>query len=116
MIRSPGGDTVAPDRNSPVILLGDSHNLVFQAGGDMHATGAGLADQLAYELGFAVDLVGGARVRRHAGADQPVPARPRGTRLFRQEEGHRVVLQRPRIHRKPGLAAGARGEVMKSIH
>jgi alginate O-acetyltransferase complex protein AlgJ len=59
MIRPPGGgDTVTPDRNSPVILLGDSHNLVFQAGGDMHASGAGLADQLAYELGFATDLLG----------------------------------------------------------
>ena len=57
-IHTPGGDTVMPDRESPVILLGDSHNLVFQAGGDMHATGAGLADQLAYELGFAVDLQG----------------------------------------------------------
>lgn len=57
-IRAPGGDAVAPDRNSPLILLGDSHNLVFQAGGDMHAAGAGLADQLAYELGLAVDLLG----------------------------------------------------------
>ncbi len=43
---------------SPVVLLGDSHTLVFHAGGDMHAEGAGLADQLALELGFAVDLVG----------------------------------------------------------
>lgn len=58
MINVPGGGPVAPDRNSPVILLGDSHNLVFQAGGDMHAAGAGLADHLAYELGFAVDLIG----------------------------------------------------------
>lgn len=57
VISSPGGTPVAPDKSSPVILLGDSHNLVFQAGGDMHATGAGLADQLAFELGFAVDLV-----------------------------------------------------------
>ena len=48
---------VPPDPASPVILLGDSHNLVFQAGGDMHTRGAGLADQLAFELGFAVDLV-----------------------------------------------------------
>jgi hypothetical protein len=58
VIRAPGGEAVAPDRNSPVVLLGDSHNLVFQAGGDMHAAGAGLADQLAFELGFAVDLLG----------------------------------------------------------
>ncbi|MCX6874590.1 MAG: hypothetical protein NTW21_12410 [Verrucomicrobia bacterium] len=57
-IRTPGGDPVTPDKDSPVVLLGDSHNLVFQAGGDMHASGAGLADQLAYELGFAVDLLG----------------------------------------------------------
>ncbi|NKB68904.1 MAG: hypothetical protein GKR89_17700 [Candidatus Latescibacteria bacterium] len=49
---------VAPDRTSPILLLGDSHTLVFQAGGDMHAQGAGLADQLALELGRAVDLLG----------------------------------------------------------
>lgn len=48
---------VQPNPASPVILLGDSHCLVFHAGDDMHATGAGLADQLALELGFAVDLV-----------------------------------------------------------
>ena len=47
-----------PDPSSPVILLGDSHTLVFHAGDDMHAEGAGLADQLALELGFATDLVG----------------------------------------------------------
>lgn len=46
------------DPSSPVVLLGDSHTLVFHAGGDMHAQGAGLADQLALEFGFAVDLVG----------------------------------------------------------
>ena len=47
-----------PDPSSPIVLLGDSHALVFHDGGDMHAEGAGLADQLALELGFAVDLVG----------------------------------------------------------
>lgn len=57
--RDPAGPAVevAPDPTSPVVLLGDSHNLVFHAGDDMHTTGAGLADQLAYELGIAVDLV-----------------------------------------------------------
>ncbi len=49
---------IQPDRNSPVILLGDSHTLVYHAGSDMHATGAGLADQLALELGFPVELIG----------------------------------------------------------
>ena len=38
-------------------MLGDSHNPVFHAGGNMHATGAGFADQLALELGFPVDVV-----------------------------------------------------------
>ncbi len=52
-----GLEPVQPDQASPVVLLGDSHNLVFQAGGDMHARGAGLADQLALELGFPVDLI-----------------------------------------------------------
>jgi alginate O-acetyltransferase complex protein AlgJ len=55
------GGRIAPvetSRASPVLLLGDSHTLVFHAGGDMLATGAGLADQLAYEFGFPVDLIG----------------------------------------------------------
>jgi alginate O-acetyltransferase complex protein AlgJ len=46
------------DRSSPILLLGDSHTLVFHAGGDMHGVGAGLADQLAAELGLAVDVLG----------------------------------------------------------
>lgn len=49
---------VARDRNSPVVLIGDSHTLVFNAGGDLHTRGAGLPDHLAPELGFAVDHIG----------------------------------------------------------
>jgi alginate O-acetyltransferase complex protein AlgJ len=52
-----GGRAPEPDRASPVILLGDSHNLIFHAGDDMHAKGAGLPDQLAAELGYPVDLL-----------------------------------------------------------
>ena len=48
---------VVPDPGSPIVLLGDSHNLVFHAGDDMHAAGAGLPDQLAFELGLALDVV-----------------------------------------------------------
>jgi hypothetical protein len=48
---------VPPDPDSPIVLLGDSHNLVFSVGDDMHATGAGLPDQLAFELGLALDVV-----------------------------------------------------------
>lgn len=47
-----------PTPDSPVLLIGDSHTLVFHAGGDMHARRAGLADQLAVDLGIPVDLIG----------------------------------------------------------
>jgi alginate O-acetyltransferase complex protein AlgJ len=50
--------SIAPDQKSPIILVGDSHNLVFHAGDDMHTRDAGLPDQLALELGFPVDLAG----------------------------------------------------------
>ncbi len=57
-VGSPTATTpLEPDRASPVVLLGDSHNLVFHSGGDMLAKGAGLHDQLAALWGFPVDLV-----------------------------------------------------------
>lgn len=49
------GAVVEPDPNSPVLLLGDSHTLVYH---DFLAERAGLMDQLALELGFAPDLIG----------------------------------------------------------
>lgn len=72
---------VAPMDDSPVVLLGDSHGLVFHAGDDMHARGAGLADQLAYELGFPVDLI----AVRGSGA---TPARFNLLRKARRVEGY----------------------------
>lgn len=59
VVHEEGGQRVpvAPNRESPILLIGDSHNLVFHAGGDMHGTGGGLPDLLALELGMAVDLV-----------------------------------------------------------
>ncbi len=53
-----GLDPVKVDAESPVLVLGDSHTLVFHAGGRLHAKGAGLSDQLAAELGIAIDLLG----------------------------------------------------------
>jgi hypothetical protein len=47
-----------PDRTSPILLMGDSHTLIFHSGGDMHAKGAGFPENLAYHLGVNVDLVG----------------------------------------------------------
>jgi alginate O-acetyltransferase complex protein AlgJ len=46
---------VEPDANSPLLLLGDSHTLVYH---DFLAEHAGLVDQLALQLGFAPDLIG----------------------------------------------------------
>ena len=57
---NPKGQTgrLEPDRASPILVLGDSYVLVFHDGGDMHASGAGLPDQLAFELGAPVDVLG----------------------------------------------------------
>lgn len=52
------GAAVASDENSPVVLLGDSHTLVFSAGGDLHSKSAGLFDHLSADLGFPLDLLG----------------------------------------------------------
>jgi hypothetical protein len=49
------GTAVEPDANSPLLLLGDSHTLVYH---DFLAERAGLLDQLALQLGFAPDLIG----------------------------------------------------------
>ena len=49
------GKLVQPDPNSPLLLLGDSHTLVYH---EFHAEGAGLVDQMAENFGFAPDLLG----------------------------------------------------------
>ena len=49
------GATLKPDPDSPVLLLGDSHTLVFR---DFVTEGAGLLDQLAYQTGIVPDLIG----------------------------------------------------------
>ena len=49
------GAAVNPDPNSPLLIIGDSHTLVFH---DFLAEKSGLLDQAAYETGFAPDLIG----------------------------------------------------------
>jgi alginate O-acetyltransferase complex protein AlgJ len=44
-------------RDSPVLLMGDSHTLIFHDP-ELFARGAGLPDHLARHLGFSVDLIG----------------------------------------------------------
>ncbi|MEX2581089.1 MAG: hypothetical protein WD342_18665 [Verrucomicrobiales bacterium] len=55
-----GRPGVEPDDDSPVLLLGDSHALVFHEGREagMHCTGAGVFDHLSFRLGFSLALVG----------------------------------------------------------
>jgi len=59
-VSSGGKSGVTPDPRSPVLLLGDSHTLVFHEGreGGMHCAGAGVLDHLAVHYGLAPDLVG----------------------------------------------------------
>ena len=54
-LRFIAGQTVV--KSSPILLMGDSHTLIFHAGDDMLAKQAGLVDQLAYELKMPVDLL-----------------------------------------------------------
>lgn len=49
------GAATTPDPNSPLLIIGDSHTLVFH---DFLAEKSGLLDQVAYEIGFAPDLIG----------------------------------------------------------
>lgn len=45
-------------KKSPILLFGDSHTLVFDIGDEMLAKDAGLASQLAFELGMPIDVEG----------------------------------------------------------
>lgn len=45
------------DSDSPVLLLSDSHGLVFSVGGDMHSSGAGFGEVLSANLGFNIDRI-----------------------------------------------------------
>lgn len=55
-VQSPDGNgAVDPDKASPLLLMGDSHTLVFH---DFLAAKAGLLDQLTWELGACPDLIG----------------------------------------------------------
>jgi alginate O-acetyltransferase complex protein AlgJ len=73
-----GGGVVKGDASSPVLLLGDSHTLVFS---ELLCEGAGLLEQLGYELGMAPDLIG----LRGAGATE---VRARLLRRGVKEEGY----------------------------
>jgi alginate O-acetyltransferase complex protein AlgJ len=43
--------------DSPILLIGDSHCLIFHEGGDMLARGGGLFEQISYEMMHPIDLI-----------------------------------------------------------
>ncbi len=56
-VKDEKGGAVQAWRQSPLVLLGDSHNLVYSMGGEMLATSSGLPENLAAKIGFAPDTV-----------------------------------------------------------
>ena len=81
------GEKLDPDPHSPVLVIADSHGLVFHAGDDMHAEGAGFWSQLTYELGFLPSLI----AVRGSGA---TPAR---VTLYRKGEEDRRFLSSKKV-------------------
>ena len=56
LLEKVAGNTI--DSNSPILLIGDSHTLIFSTGDDMLANNAGLAELLALELKTPIDRIG----------------------------------------------------------
>lgn len=54
-ISSSSGDALQPDPSSPILLMGDSHTLVFH---EFLGERSGLLEQIAHETGFIPDLIG----------------------------------------------------------
>jgi hypothetical protein len=81
------GKAELADQDSPVLLLGDSHTLVFSAGGDLHSRGAGLFDQLSADLEFPVDLIG----VRGSGAT------PSRIKLYQRSRKEALFLEKKKI-------------------
>ena len=51
------GNFIEKNPQSPVLLLADSHGLVYNEGGDMFAVGSGLFDLLSADLGFDINML-----------------------------------------------------------
>jgi len=83
------GKNIMPDPGSPVLLLGDSHTLVFSVGGDLHATGAGLFDQLSAGLGFPLDRIG---VRGSGATPSRIKLYQRSRKDSKMLAGKKVVI------------------------
>jgi len=56
-IKDKNGNFVNKNINSPLLLLADSHGLVFHEGGDMFSLGSGLFDLLSLDLKFPINMI-----------------------------------------------------------
>ena len=56
-VKDDKGGPVQSNRQSPLVLLGDSHNLIYSVGEDMLAVSSGFPENLAAKIGFAADVV-----------------------------------------------------------
>jgi len=81
------GKAEISDPDSPVLLLGDSHTLVFSVGGDLHSSGAGLFDALSADIKFPVDLLG----VRGSGAT------PSRIKLYQRSRKDKLFLEKKKI-------------------
>ena len=57
-VKDDKGAPVQSSRTSPLLLVGDSHNLIYSVGEDMLAVSSGFPENLAAKVGFAPDVVG----------------------------------------------------------
>jgi len=57
-VKDDKGGPVQSWRQSPLVVLGDSHNLIYSVGDDMLAVSSGFPENLAAKIGFAPDTVG----------------------------------------------------------
>lgn len=57
-VKDDKGGPVQFSRQSPLVLLGDSHNLIYSIGGEMLATSSGFPENVAAKVGIAPDVVG----------------------------------------------------------
>jgi hypothetical protein len=57
-ISDKNGQLPKSDFSSSLLVIGDSHVLVFHDGGDMYMRGAGITDQLAFSLAMPMDVIG----------------------------------------------------------
>lgn len=74
-------------KDSPILIIGDSHTLVFEVGSDLFATHSGMPSLLAATLGMPVDVMG----VRGSGA---TPAR---VNLYRRSRSDAGFLRKKRI-------------------